>query len=218
MEEHYDIRSLVPAVLIGIILLLLVFVAFLSAKDRTGTIVLPGGITYLGPTTTPEPTRAPSRTGLLSIPPGVTWNSYQGKLFPYHFSYPANLSLGVFPNDPYDAVTVFTSGNDGSGNVFFRVDTLPSMNKSHYSGKTEQYARDWWKSYSWKGVRSVTSFQNSKGLTGFRATYIDTNGDTPYDHVFFSVPTHPDYVIWVSGRLFDEETFVKIIDSVSWGD
>ena len=218
MEEHYDARSLLPAVLIGIILLLLVFVAFLSAKDRTGTIVLPGGITYLGPTTTPEPTRLITRTGTLPVPPDTSWATYKGKLFPYRFSYPTNLSLGVFPNDPYDAVTVLTPGNDGSGNVFFRVDPLLTMNKSSYVGKTEQYARDWWKSYTWKGVKSVTEFQNSKGITGYRATYIDTNGDTPYDHVFFAVPSQPELVMWISGRLFDTQTFEKVIDSVSWSD
>lgn len=216
MEEPTDVKALLPALSIGIILILLVVIAFLSAQGRTSSLVLPGGITYLGPSTTVMPTPTPRNSAIIEIPTNATWADYGGKKFPYHFSYPTSLSLGVFPNDPYDAVTVFLPGTDGSGNIFFRVDNLTLMNKPTYIGHTEQYARDWWKAYAWKGVKSITKFTNSSGLVGYRASYTDTKGENPYDHIFFEVPKHKDLVIWLSGGLFDHATFEKIVDSVSW--
>lgn len=215
MDKAPEWKSLIPPGIVGGVLFLMVVLAFLSAKNRTSAIVLPGGITYLGPTTTIAPTPTPG-SGTLSVPQNARWNTYEGKKFPYRFSYPESFSLGVFPNDPFDAVTVFTPGTDGSNNIFFRVDDLKTMNKPAYIGKPEQYARDWWKSYAWKGVQSVTAFTNASGLSGYRATYLDAAGKTPYDHVFFSVPNHPEYILWISGRLFDSATFSHMIDSVSW--
>lgn len=215
MEKNPDWMSLVPAGAVGVVLCLLVVFAFVSTKNRTGSIVLPGGITYLGPTTTIAPTPVP-KNDKLSVPQDARWNTYEGKKFPYRFSYPETFSLGVFPNDPFDAVTIFTPGTDGSNNIFFRVDDVKTMNKPAYIGKTEQYAIDWWKSYSWKGVKSVTPFTNASGLSGYRATYLDASGSSSYDHVFFAVPNHPEYVIWISGRLFDINTFTRLVDSVSW--
>lgn len=189
-------KSLLPTFIVSLVLCVAVFIAFQSAKTRQGTVVLPGGITYLGPTPTP-PTSPNSPT-----------SSYTGKLYPYSFSYPSSFSLGWFPNDPYDAVTAFLPNTDSNKNIFFRVEKL--------SGTAIDYANNWWKNYTWKGVSSVTAFTNSKGLKGYRAKYLDTTDKTPYDHVFFEVPGRTDLIMWISGKLFTKDVFDKLVDSVSW--
>jgi hypothetical protein len=216
MEEHNQnpLQNGVPVIIISIILFAGVFISFLSAKNRTGTIILPGGITYLGPTQTPSPSPAspavvPTKAGqIIPIDPNTGWNTYTGKVFPYTFSYPASLSLGWFPNDPYDGVTIFYGNTDSQSNLFVRIEKLTSSPREH--------ATTWWKQYNWKGVKNVIEFTNSKGLKGFRATYISTDGTTPYDHVFFAVPDRKDLIVWISGKLFTKDVFDTLIDSVEW--
>ena len=182
------------AIILSLVLFAGVFFAFSSAKNRTGRIILPGGVTYLGPT-----------------PTSITWATYTGKVFPYSFSHPSSLSLGFFPNDPTDGVTLFLDNTDPGANLFFRVEVCKG---SPCEAKT--YANDWWKEYNWKSVKQITEFTNSNGLKGFRATYIAQDNTTPYDHVFFEVPDSPDKIIWISGKLFTKEIFDKLVDSVEW--
>jgi len=216
MEETPDPNIIVPAILVSLVLFAGVYVAYRSAAARKGTIVLPGGITYLGPSLTPTPHPDTNRSGTLSVAPGTSWTAYQGKKYPYTFSYPETLSLGVFPDDPYDAVTVFYGDTDANANIFFRVDDLTKLEKTQYENKPEDYARNWWKDYTWTGVSSVTAFTNTQGMSGYRAAYTDVTGNTPYDHVFFSVPGRPDLIIWMSGKLFTAQVFNRIVDSVTW--
>lgn len=206
---------MLPAV-ISTILIVLIVGAFLSAKNRTGTVVLPGGITYLGPTPTATPIHSANTAGTIPVPTNTSWVTRKGAIFPFSFSYPESLSLGVFPDDPYDAITIFYPGTDANANIFIRVENLTKLNKSGYKGNVEKYANDWWKDYSWKGSASITPFTNKAGLTGYRAKYLNDSNTTPYDHVFFEVPNEPNLVIWMSGRLFEPAVFDRIADSVSW--
>ena len=215
MEEQSSPNILVPAAIISSILLIVVIGAFLSAKDRTGTIVLPGGNTYLGPTPTAIPV-PPVSGDIIPVPKDVSWIERKGAVYPFTFSHPASLSLGVFPNDPYDAVTVFHPGTDANANIFIRVEDLTKLKKNQYIGKPKEYASDWWKDYSWKGVAEVSIFTNAAGLTGYRAKYLNDEGLTPYDHIFFAVPNKPNLIIWMSGRLFEPAVFSRMVDSVSW--
>ncbi len=217
MEESTHPKILVVSVLMSVLLLFLVVGAFVSAKKRTGTIVLPGGRTYLGPTPSPDQKNitepVPEK---IAIPASTPWVEKTGTVFPYTFSYPESLSLGVFPNDPFDAITIFYPGTDANANIFFRVENLTSLNKKDFIGKIQQYANTWWKDYAWKSVSSVTPFTNKHGLKGYRALYVNNIGKTPYEHVFFEVPDDNNLVIWMSGKLFDESVFNTIVDSVSW--
>jgi hypothetical protein len=208
-------KILMPAILVSLMMFGAVYIAFRSALSRPGTVVLPGGITYLGSSPTPTPT-VEVAAGTIPIATDAKWTAYTGKRYPYAFQYPSSLSIGWFPNDPYDAVTVFYANTDSNANVFFRVDDLTKLHKTDYIGKPMAYAQNWWKDYTWKGVSSVTEFTNANGLTGYRATYIDETDKTPYDHVFFTVPGRNDLIIWVSGKLFAPEVFDKIVDSVAW--
>ena len=216
MDSPPTSRMLIPAMVISAVLFAGAFMAFKSSQSQPGTIVLPGGITYLGPTPTTKPPAPLVIDGKIPVPADATWTERNGALFPYSFSYPETLSLGVFPDDPFDAVTVFYPGTDSNANIFFRVDTLTKLNKKQFIGKPSEYANTWWKEYAWKGVTSVTAFTNSRGLSGYRAKYKNEQGVTPYDHVFFEVPGSPDLIIWLSGRIFTPETFDRLVDSVSW--
>lgn len=214
MDDTPNPRVILPAVLVSCVLIAGVFFAFQRSKNQKSTIVLPGGITYLGPT--PTPTAPPTVNGKISVGEASQWVEHKGNLLPYAFSYPSSLSLGVFPDDPYDSVTVFYPGSDAQTNLFFRVDNLTRLNKNAYIGNLMGYAKNWWKDYTWKGVASMTTFTNSKGLNGVRAKYLDDKGESPYDHVFFSVPERTDLIIWVSGKLFTQDVFDRLVDSVSW--
>lgn len=218
MEDVPQSRIGIPAIIVSAILFIGVFIAFQSSKSRPGTIVLPGGITYLGPTPTTQATDAnpPVTGGKIPIAQDPKWVKRKGTMFPYSFSYPETLSLGVFPDDPYDAITIFYPGTEANANIFFRVEDLNRLNKKQYIGKTEEYSRIWWKDYNWKGVASVSAFTNTNGLRGYRATYINDRDKTPYDHVFFEVPGRDDALIWISGKLFTQEIFDTMVDSVEW--
>lgn len=227
-EEHIHVQVLLPALGVSLLLVLSIYTIFQFSKPRTGHIILPGGVTYLGPS--PSPTGLPTVTSVkvgtpakqlnvdkIPLPADVTWTETKGKIYPYTFSYPSSLSLGVFPDDPYDGVTVFYGNTDSSANLFFRVEDLNRLNKKDYIAKPKMdYVSAWWKDYQWKGVASVTAFTNSKGLHGYRAKYLDDTGKTPYDQVFFEIPEKNDRIIWLSGKLFDQNVFDKIVDRVSW--
>ncbi len=217
MDPQQHPRIIIPALAVSGVLFLAVILAFVTTKNRQGTIVLPGGVTYLGPTPT-EVVKKNTPGAPIPVPEDAAWAERKGKTYPYSFSYPAVLSLGEFPNDPFDAVTVFHDGTDANTNIFFRVDNLTRLNKSGYRGNAEQYAKDWWKDYSWNGVASVTPFTNKSGLTGYRAKYRNDQNAVPYDHIFFAVPNNPELVIWMSGRLFEPSVFDRMVDSVSWKD
>jgi len=215
MEEKPNFRTYTPAVILSIVLFIGVFIAFQSAKSRPSSIVLPGGITYLGPS--PSPRISPiSQSSHIPVSSDAKWVERKGALFPYTFMYPETLNLGMFPNDPYDSLTVFYEGTDANANIFFRIEDLNKLNKSSYIGKPKEYAQNWWKDYAWKGVANVSEFTNSKGLRGFRAKYLNEKGETPYDHVFFEVPNRKDLIIWISGKLFDQPVLDTMVDAVTW--
>lgn len=219
MEDSKESNIVLPAIIISIVLFAGVYFAFQSSKSHQGTIVLPGGITYLGPTPTEkQTTETPATEGGSPIPVSkdTPWSQRRGATFPYTFSYPESLSLGTFPDDPYDSLTLFYPGTDANANIFFRVDDLTKLNKKQYLGKIEEYAKNWWKEYNWKGVESVTAFTNSKGLKGYRAKYLNDQNNTPYDHVFFEIPASDNLAIWLSGKLFSREVFDRMADSVAW--
>ncbi|MDO8451692.1 MAG: hypothetical protein Q7S76_02375 [bacterium] len=198
-----------------------VLLSFRFAKNRSSTIVLPGGRTYLGPES--EPTKGSTQTltpeGKIPIDSDSAWSTQHGSLYPYSFSYPRALQLGVFPDDPFDAVTIFWGDMKPQENVFIRIEDLAKIPQAtEYIGKPAKlYAENWWRQYSyWKGVSGIEEFMNSKGLKGYRAHYKDSAGNSPFEHVFFEVPQRNDLVIWVSSKLLDKKTFDALVDSVAW--
>jgi len=206
------------ATLVALVILVGVTVgAYAYAKKRTGATILPGGSTYLGPT--PVQFAPAPQSGKISVPleaPPLVW---KGQKYPYAFSYPTGLSLGFFPGDPFDGVTVFWGNTNPSENIFLRVEDLNVMTdgKKYIAKSKKEYASVWWKQYNWKGVSDIAEFTNSQGLTGYRAKYVDSAGQTPFDNVFFAVPGRSDLVVWLGGSNLDAPLFDRIIDTFSWG-
>jgi len=220
MEQTSPPPSKVILVAVGLTALLTLFViaSWRSAAKRTGTVILPGGITYLGPATPSPGSATPALVnGKIPVSSDTKWALHEGKLFPFSFSYPASLSLGVFPDDPFDSVTIFYPGTDSQTNLFFRVENLSSQANQKYLGNVSEFVRNWWRSYTlWKGVEAVTQFTNAHGLTGYRTRYLDSENKVPFEHVFFEVPNRPDLLIWISGARFPQSVFDKLVDSVDW--
>lgn len=190
-----EVKKALPAIATAFAVLCgMVILAYLYSRPREGSIVLPGGITYLGP----SPTQTP-------------WATQTGKKFSYSFLYPSSLSLGVFPDDPFDAVTIFWQDTNPQENLLLRVETIPEPKQPK-----KDYVFSWWKQYNWKGVAGISEFTNGKGLKGYRAKYIDASGKSPYDQVFLEVPGRPELLIWLSGKMVGPAVFDKIVESVSW--
>ncbi|MBI4065030.1 hypothetical protein HY409_01505 [Candidatus Gottesmanbacteria bacterium] len=223
-----DYKKILPvAVIIVIVLTSISVLAYISAKNRTPTIVLPGGITYLGPSEA-APTQnsklktqneiQPIQSGKIPIPPDAKWSTQTGRKYPYSFLYPSTLPLGVFPNDPYDAVGIFWNNQDASANLLLRMEDLNQIKegKEFVAKSKKEYANIWWKQYGYKSVASIEKFTNRNGLTGYRAKYMSDKGQTPYDNVFFEVPNRPELVIWMASGLLSQSVFDRIVDSLSW--
>ena len=203
-------------VLTGIVLL-----AYLYSRPRVGTVVLPGGITYLGPTESATPVSRVKRqvsSEKISVPTDSALATQTGKKYPYSFLYPSSLSLGVFPNDPFDAVTIFWGDTNPQENLLLRVENINVCKESPCKAARTllAYVFDWWKDYTWKGVADISEFTNSKGLKGYRAKYLDSSGSSPFDHIFLEVPGRPELIIWMSGKMLEQGVFDKIVDSVTW--
>lgn len=202
---------------IGVVLLLAGIGWYLvQMHAKQGTIVLPGGITYLGPSPSPSPLPTPQRTNSLSVDPNTPWGIHRGKTLPFSFSYPTSLSLGVFPNDPYDSVTILSSAKESRKDIFFRVEDLTLLGKEAYAGNPTAYAQIWWKDYAWKGVSSLSQTTTASGLTGVIVYYTPDNNTSPVPHAFLSVPNTPSKIIWVTGRFLPEWVFTKLVHSISW--
>lgn len=198
-----------------------------------GTIVLPAGGTYLGPsdTTTQAPTAPPtqptiasqpvtSTVGKFTAPANATWVSVFGRIYPYSFEAPKSLTLVTFPNDQYDIYAISWNNQPPSQNVLIGVDNL---NRSDETADLKQYAtvskrgyvENWWKQFGLTGVSSITEFTNSNNMKGYRARYTTASGVRPSDDVFFETP-NPALVIHMASDVLDPSVFNLIIDSVSW--
>ena len=185
------------AVAITVVGIILVLVHYQQISGRQGTIIIPAGNTYLGPT----PTQAPD---------SGQWQTVKGHIYPYTMSVPGSIALTTFPNDPYDMYAI--SGRNPESNVLIGIDTKadPSETKS-------AYIQSWRKQFSiLTGVKSIDPFTNSKGLKGYKVKFLNAGGEAPGLDIFFEVPDKPQYVIHLSSGTLDPAVFDKIVDSVGW--
>lgn len=197
----------------GVAFLLLVSATYLSyrhTKSRTPQIVLPAGGTYLGPT--PSLEKPASTAGKIPVPADAAWGTWTGKKFPYSFSYPTTLSLGFFPDDLFDAVTIFWNNTNPQENLLLRVEKPTAKEKN-----TRLYVENWWRQYAFTGVSTIEEFTTKQNLKGYRVGYKDSSGKIPYEHAFLEVPGKPELVIWMSQKLLDQSIFNRIVDSLIWG-
>lgn len=168
-----------------------------------GTIVLPAGGTYLGPSSTPP-----------STPKSVTGTEIRGQKYPYSFSVPESIKLVSLASDTFDIYALVIGTQSPDQNVLIGVDDLNRSQdlKQYMKGSKRAYVENWWKQFSGlKGVTSITEFKNSKGLAGYKAQYIQGSGED----IFFETPD-PRYVIHLANGPLEKAVFDKIVDSVSW--
>lgn len=146
------------------------------------------------------------------------WVEVKGNIYPYSFQAPATLALSAIPNNPYDIYAILWKGMPADQNVLMGVDDLKNdAARSHYISEPKiNYVREWYKQFGLKGVSSIDTFTNSKGLKGYKAKYFNSAGATPNTDVFFEVPDHPEYVIHFASGVLSAGVFDKMIDSVGW--
>jgi hypothetical protein len=215
---------------IGVILALLILTgitisAYRYAKSRTGTTVLPGGTTYLGPDRSSpvaeqQPTQPPSLPTKFTVNADTLWKDQHGKVFAYTISVPTTLSLVTFPNDITDSIAISWGNSLPQNNILLRVSDLnktePDMAKYINQPKIE-YARNWWRQWGgYKGLNSLEAFTNSKGMKGYKVKYLNSAGESPNDYVFFEVPNHPDLMVYFGNGYLDKPVFDRVVDSFNW--
>ncbi len=197
-------KAAAVAVVITVIGIVLVIINYRQISGRQGTIVIPAGNTYLGPT----PTQAPGT---------AAWQTVKGHIYPYTLSVPGTITLTTFPNDPYDMYAL--GGNDPSSNVLIGVDDLSkNADRNAYINQPKTvYINQWWKQFSvLTGVKRIDPFTNSKGLKGYKVKFLATGGESPSLDIFFEVAAAPQYVIHLSNGQLDAAVFDRIVDSVGW--
>jgi hypothetical protein len=219
--ENYSKVIVIALIAVGILTAITIG-AYQYAKKRSGVVVLPGGTTYLGPSTAPTQPPQPQNPGKFTADETVEWVEFKGKNQPFSFSYPKTLQLTTFPNDITESIGIGWNNVPPQNNIFFRISDInkvePNMAKYINQPKIE-YVKHWWEQYTGglKGVKTVTAFTNSKGMVGYKAKYLNHADQTPNDDVFFEVPGRKDLMVRFGNGVLDGAVFDKIIDSFFWG-
>ncbi len=205
-------NTLVIAIGISTVLILLIVLAHNLSFQKSGTIVLPAGGTYLGPSPT-APTNpkveAPTKAGFVTV---------KGKKYPYSFEVPSDLKLVTFPNDPYDIYALSLDDRPPDQAVLIGVDDLNRTEelKKYVKGSKRAYVENWWKQFGGlTGVSSITPYTNKAGLKGYKVLYANAAGQTPNDDVFFASPDGR-YIIHLANGPLPDAIFNAIVDSVTW--
>lgn len=206
-------NTILIAIIVSASLILLVIFQHNMSLQKTGTIVLPAGGTYLG--STPKAESAPpvvkeqAKNGLVTI---------KGRIYPYQFEAPKDLTFVTFPNDAYDIYALSINNQPPEQNVLIGVDDLTRTEdlKKYVKGNKRAYVESWWKQFSGlKGISSISAFTNKGGLSGYRVKFINAAGQTPTEDVFLSSPDGR-YVIHMANGPLPKNVFDTIVDSVRW--
>lgn len=217
-DEANQFAKRIIATITGILLLIgAVYGTYRYSQNRSGTLILPGGVTYLGPSPSPQ-TAQPSPLPLhFTLESDVTWNTYSGKLYPYTFSYPSSLPIVIFPEDTNDSVAISWGNVAAQENILLNMEFIDKRDPQLTKKPKSEYVRNWYTFFpGWKDVASVTPFTNTNGLKGYKAVYINTRGASPNLDVFFEIPQDPNMLIHLANGILDPDIFDRIIDSVKW--
>jgi len=214
---------------ISIFISSLFYLSYHLSNTNKGSIAIPAGKTYLGPPANnpswvnfsqPEKTEEKEAEQTVFTADAKTkWIIWEGKTYAYRFSYPETLPLSGFPNDPNDSVGISWNGKKPAENILINVIDL-SKNTTFvpYAKKPKkEFVSNWWKQFSGlTGVSPIAEFTNKKGLKGYKARFINTEGETPNLDVFFEVPNDPTRMIRIANGILDETVFDTIVESVEW--
>jgi len=196
------------------------YAAYLYSKKQSSNIVLPGGTTYLGPssadesTSSDQPPTAPIR---FTAPPDVTWKIQAGNIYPYSFSYPSTLPLVFFPSDPSDSVAIAWGNIPAQQNILLNIESVQERDPELVNRPRKEFVQNWYKHFSGlKGVAKVETFTNTSGLRGYKASYLNYADASPNVDVFFEIPTDSKLMIHLANGILDPTIFDRLIDSVKW--
>jgi hypothetical protein len=213
MEEEFVpyVKIAVAGVIITGVLTLAVFFHYKQISDFSKKTEKP-------PTPTPAQSVSAGNSNEFTAASDTPWVEVKGNIYPYSFQAPATLALTAIPDNPYDIYAILWKGMPADQNVLMGVDDLKNNPaKSHYISEPKMnYVREWYKQFGLKGVSSIDTFTDSKGLKGYKAKYFNGAGETPNTDVFFEIPNHPEYVIHFASGVLSKDVFEKMIDSVSW--
>lgn len=214
-NQPVEFKKIVTGLALGAVVLgIVVFAGYQYTQKYGKKLVLPGGQTYTGESQ--DQANPPTAPQLFTAGPEVKWVKFQGKIFPYSFNYPETLMLGVFPNDPSDAVAIQWGNLPPERNLFLNVEDVAAR-EGAYVGKPEEFVRNWYRFFSGlKGVQSIEKFTNSGGLVGYRALYINSLDQTPNVDVFFEIPNDANHLVHIANGILDPVIFDRMVDSVSY--
>src|SRR4030042_4727882 len=196
-KEQTDITKIAVATIIGVIVLAgAVWGAYQYSKQQASNIILPGGVTYLGPTVAPKtasPTTAPP---VFTAASDVTWATKKGNIYPFSFSYPSTLTLVVFTSDITDSITINWGNIPVQQNLLLNMELIDSRDSQYVKKPKLEFVNNWYRYFSGlKEVESVEKFTNINGLVGYKAKYLNYTNASPNIDIFFEVPKHPQIMI-----------------------
>lgn len=220
-KEDHNIIKIAVFASFGILLISgTIYVSFLYSKKQSNDIILPGGVTYLGPSekknelSSQPSTPTPVRFTALST---ENWKSLGGKIYPYSFSYPSSLPLVVFPDDTTDSVAIAWNNIPPQINILLNMEFINKRDPKSLQQSKIEYVKNWYRFFSGlKGLSKIDQFTNMNGLKGYKAVYINTLNQTPNVDVFFEVPKNPDKLIHLANGVLDPGLFDRMVDSVRW--
>ncbi len=221
MEEDQgkvDFTKLAIATIVGVLILGgSVYAAYRYSQRQRGDIVLPGGVTYLGPTAVPNVTSPPTAPLRFTAPSNVNWKIQSGNLYPYSFSYPETLPLVIFPGDTTDSIALAWGNIPPQQNILLNMEFIDQRDPKLVGQPNIEYVKNWYKFFSGlKGVAQVTPFTNTQGLKGYKASYLNWADQAPNVDVFFEIPGDKTALIHLANGILDPSIFDRILDSLQW--
>lgn len=216
-SEELDPIKLIIATIIGIVILAgALYGAYLYSQSKSNDLVLPGGVTYLGPTeeASTQPPTAPLR---FTIDPSTSWRIQEGRIYSYSFSFPETLALVVFPGDETDSVAIEWGNIPPQLNILANIEFVEQRDPAYVNQPKMEFVKNWFRFFSGlKGVDKVEPFTNTNGLKGYKAYYINHSDQTPNVDVFFEIPEQEDKLLHFANGVLDPKIFDRMIDSVKW--
>lgn len=215
--EQPDFTKLAVTTLIGAFILgLAVYVAYRYSQGQPGNIILPGGVTYLGPSPSQNPSSIPTPSQF-TAPTDIPWKEWVGKNHPYSFSYPSSLPLVIFPNDPLDSVAIDWNNNPPQLNLLLNIEFIDQRDSKYLKLPKIEYVKNWYKFFSGlTGLSKVETFTNGNNLRGYKAIYTAPGGLSPNIDVFFEVPRQPNLMLHLASHVLDPSIFDRLVESLKW--
>lgn len=206
--------------IVVIILLTIVIYNFWQLSRNPGYVVLPGGVTYLGPPRQENNSEQKRNDGVFYSHENEIWTVYHGSLYPFSFEKPSTLPLAIFANDPTDAIAINWNNINPTENILMHVENITKNNiLKQYSTlpKIALIKEHWWKQFtSFTGSKEVTAFINSKGMQGYRTKFLTESGEANGIDVFFEVPKQKNLLVRFGNGVLDPAVFEHIIDTFMW--